>query len=51
MGTHLRVLSEIYPMNIQKTGLRWFIDYHHMNVAITDYLFWKETIEFFEPQP
>ena len=24
MGTHLRVLSESYPMNTNMTGLRWF---------------------------
>ena len=24
MGTHLRVLSESYPMNTNKTGFRWF---------------------------
>ena len=23
-GTHLRVLSEIYPMNTNMTGFRWF---------------------------
>ena len=23
MGTHLRVLSECYPMNTNMTGLRW----------------------------
>ena len=34
-----------YTVNIN------FIDYHHMKVTITDYLFWKETIDFLEPQP
>ena len=24
MGTHLRVLSESYPMNTNMTGFRWF---------------------------
>ena len=24
MGTHLRMLSESYPMNTNKTGFRWF---------------------------
>ena len=29
-----------------------FIDYHHIKVTITSYnLFWKETIDFFEPHP
>ena len=27
------------------------MDYHHIKVTITDYLFRKETIDFFEPQP
>ena len=34
-----------YTVNIN------FIDYHHMKVTITDYLFWKETIDFLKPQP
>ena len=25
MGSHLRVLSESYPMNTNMTGLRWFV--------------------------
>ena len=24
IGTHLRVLSEIYPINTNRTGFRWF---------------------------
>ena len=27
-GTHLRVLSESYPMNTNMTGFRWFSSLH-----------------------
>ena len=28
-----------------------FLDYHHIKLTITDYLFWKETLDFMEPLP
>ena len=30
MGTHLRVLSESYPMNTNMTGFIWYIKSLHM---------------------
>ena len=49
--THTRVVHDREEFETTHNVNINFIDYHHMKVTIKDYLFWKETIDFFEPQP
>ena len=35
MGTHLRVLSESYPMTTNMTGFRWFSKHLYVLVLLT----------------
>ena len=44
MGTHLRVLSERFPMSTNMTGFRWFFKNHYILVL------WMKALEGLIPQ-